>query len=68
MKAYSIVLSEDTARLMSYLTSRGVLYISPKQVEELYKTYSQEVYSAGWMELDEGRLGEFATWLSKREI
>ena len=68
MKAYSIVLSADTARLVSYLTARGVLYIAPYQVEELYRTFSQEVYSAGWMELDEGRLGEFATWLSKREI
>ena len=59
---------EDVKRIMGYLNERGTVNVSIHQIESLYRDYCDEVWAAGWMELDDNILFSFAEWLSDHEI
>ena len=59
---------EDMRKILAYLNEHGILQIQPNTVEELYGDFSESVYCAGWMGVDDRMLEEFADWLSEYEI
>lgn len=59
---------EDMERLLEYLIRHGTLHVSGSVIEELYGTFSEQIYCAGWIELTEERLQEFSIWLEKIDI
>lgn len=59
---------EDMETIVSYLNEHGQVNVSEKTLEILYERFSENIYCAGWMGLDEEVLAEFAEWLSKIEI
>lgn len=71
MSAYTfyskLTYSNDVISILTYLNKHGVLNISPDEIEEYYERFSHEVYSAGWMEINNERLQAFSYWLAKQE-
>ena len=73
MKAYtphsecSFDYPDDMAKIMAYLTEHGQVNVHPKTIERLYRNFS-DTYAAGWMDVDDDRLEEFANWLSEVEV
>lgn len=65
---YSFKYPEDMAQILAYLSHHGILRISETDVEKYYSDFSDEHYCAGWMQVDEQRLEEFADYLSEKEI
>lgn len=59
---------EDMRKILAYLNEHGILQIQPNTVEELYGDFSESVYCAGWMGVDDRMLEAFADWLSEYEI
>ena len=59
---------EDMELLLSYLNKNGKLMIEPHTLEEMYEGFSEERYCAGWMNITEHILEEFAEWLSEIEV
>ena len=59
---------EEMEKILDYLNKWGNLQISGKEVERLYREYSEEVWSAGWIEVHDHILPDFAEWLSEVEI
>lgn len=58
----------DMEMILSYLNANGKLNITPKRVEELYEGYSEDVWCASWMGVNEDILEDFANWLSEIEV
>lgn len=59
---------EEMEKILDYLNKWGNLNISAKEVEELYREYSEEVWCAGWIEVHDHILPSFADWLSEVEV
>ena len=59
---------DDLEKILKYLNNNGKLNITPKRVEELYYAYSDEVWCAGWISVNDERLASFAKWLSEIEV
>ena len=68
LKEYEFDYPDDMEKILNYLHSHGELHISPKEVERAYREYSDDVWCAGWMNLDGYTLNEFANWLSERGV
>ncbi len=56
---------EDMAIILAYLMEHGTLNMSPNSVEKYYRKFCDELYAAGWMELNDYILEEFASWLAE---
>jgi hypothetical protein len=62
--------------ITGYLNAHGRVKCTPHRIEELYRDFSDEEYSAGWMgitsssgqigELGQNLLEEFERWLDKQ--
>lgn len=59
---------DEMQKILSYLHSNGMLFISEEQVERLYRDFSEEKYVAGWMTVNKYILESFADWLSEYEV
>ena len=59
---------DDMEKILENLRANGVLACSSKTVESMYREFSDERYSAGWMSIDEFILEEFADWLADQEV
>ena len=59
---------EEMEKILDYLNKWGDLNISAKEVEKLYRYYSEDVWCAGWIEVHDHILPDFANWLSKVEV
>lgn len=60
----SVDYPEDVAWLKRSVPVLSTL--SDEAVEALYGEWSEEFWCAGWLIMDDGTIGEFAGWLSKR--
>lgn len=56
---------EDMKLILDYLNEHGEILTGELVIEDLYREFSDEVYCAGWMEVDERRLEEFEDWLER---
>lgn len=59
---------EEMEKILDYLNKWGNLNISAKEVEGLYREYSEEVWCEGWIEVHDHILPDFAEWLSEVEV
>ena len=59
---------DDMHWIMEYLTMNGELRVNGYTIEALYRDFSEEKYSAGWMDVNENTLDEFADWLDGVEL
>lgn len=57
----------DMGFILDYLSEHGTLYVSGRTVERLYREFSEECWSAGWISVTPKRLDEFADWLERVE-
>ena len=53
------------AIILAYLMEHGTLNMSPNSVEKYYRKFCDELYAAGWMNLNDYILEEFASWLAE---
>ena len=67
LKEYEFDYPDDMEKILDYLHSHGELHISPKEVERAYREYSDDVWCAGWISVNDNTLWEFANWLSERD-
>jgi len=59
---------EDCQLIWNYLEDTGKINFSKKEVAKYYRIYSDEVWSAGWLSIDDNILYGFAEWLSEQDI
>lgn len=59
---------EDMACILTYLNEHGVILVEDSTIEDLYYTFSEEQYSAGWMGVNDEILAEFENWLIDVEL
>jgi hypothetical protein len=59
---------DQMEKILSYLNANGKILISGHMVESLYEDYSDEVWCAQWMSVNDEILEDFAEWLSKVEV
>ena len=59
---------EDMARILEYLNEHGVILVEDSAIEDLYYTFSEEQYDAGWMSVNDDILAEFENWLIDVEL
>lgn len=59
---------EDMERILAYLEKHGTLNISHREVERLYREYSEDSWCAGWVEATDHKIAGFAKWLSEIEV
>ena len=59
---------EEMAKILNHLNANGKLLVSAKTVENLYRDFSDELYCAGWMGINQKLLEEFADWLEKIDL
>lgn len=59
---------EDMKQILSYLNKVGEIHVSNKTIEKLYRDYSDDIWCAGWMEIDSNILFEFANWLAEKDV
>lgn len=59
---------EDMQKIIAYLRAHGDLNVSGSTVEDLYYRFSDEVYCASWMSVDDKLLEEFADWLDEIKL
>lgn len=59
---------EDMERILAYLERYGTLNISHREVEILYRKYSEDSWCAGWVEATDNKIASFAKWLSEVEV
>lgn len=59
---------DEMERILAYLAENGSLAVSGPVVEQMYRDFSEECYSAGWMVATPEILEEFADWLAEIEI
>lgn len=67
-KDYTFHYPDEMDKILAYLKMHGEMHVKPDTIEELYEDFSNEVYCAGWMSIDDERLEEFADWLSRVDI
>ena len=58
---------DDLKKILAFLHENGVLEVSARKVEELYREYSC-MHSAGWLCADEKTIEAFADWLDGMEL
>lgn len=66
-KEYHFQYPEDMKVIMDYLNSIGEVHVDPDVIEDLYGDFSDQKYAAGWMQIDNTLLEEFADWLEDVE-
>lgn len=59
---------EEMVKILDYLNAHGKLQVSGETVERLYRDFSDDIYCAGWMGVNDQCLGEFADWLAKIDL
>lgn len=59
---------EDMERILAYLERHGTLNISNREVERLYREYSENSWCAGWVEATDRKIAGFAKWLSEVDV
>ena len=59
---------DEMEKILNYLNSNGRLTISNREVESYYEWYSDDVWCAGWMSVNDEILESFANWLSEKEV
>lgn len=59
---------QDMEVILSYLQQNGELNIPGREVERQYRNFSNEMFAAGWMAVDDDLLPTFASYLSGVEI
>lgn len=59
---------DEMEKILNYLNANGKLLISGHVVESHYEDYSDEVWCAQWMSINDEILEDFAEWLSKKEV
>lgn len=58
----------DLENIMQYLEKRGKIMVSKEKIGELYCSFSEDVYCAGWMKASKPIMFEFSEWLEEIEI
>ena len=59
---------EDIGAILSYLAEKGKILCSDETVERMYREFSDDMYAAGWMCVDERILEEFSDWLAEIDL
>lgn len=59
---------QDMRKILDYLDDHGTLKIHSSTVESLYREFSDEKYSAGWIRPDVEILERFADWLAEVDL
>lgn len=65
---YDYKYPEDMKMILKYLSEHGKVNVSDKKIESLYCDFSDKVYCAGWINVSDQKLEEFADYLSDIEI
>ena len=73
MKVYernesNFTFSEDMKLILDYLNAHGKILVKDSTIEDLYRSFSDEKYCAGWMCVSEEILAEFEEWLNELEL
>lgn len=55
---------EDMDKILTYLNNHGRVLVRGSTIESLYRDFSDDVYCAGWMGVNEQMLEEFEDWLA----
>ena len=59
---------DEMAKILEYLEAHGTLHDSARTVQSLYRDYSCERWSAGWIGVNDEILEEFADYLAEIDI
>lgn len=59
---------EDMKLILDYLKAHGKILVKDSTIENLYFVFSDVMYCAGWMRVDDDILEEFANWLDGYDI
>lgn len=59
---------EEMAAILNHLNKKGTLLASGPTVQRLYREFSNEHYSAGWISVSPAILAEFAYWLAHIDL
>lgn len=59
---------DEMKRILDYLNQHGKILVKPSTIESLYYDFSDEVYCASWMCVNDDLLEEFEEWLTAKDI
>lgn len=57
---------DDMEKILTYLANHGGVKMSGHEIEKLYRKFSDDWYCAGWMNVSDELLEEFARYLSSQ--
>lgn len=58
---------EDLKQIRNYLEQIGILNCTDKKLDNLWRYFSDDKYSASWLDPTDDSLEHFAYWLEKYE-
>lgn len=58
---------EDMKKILDYLHKHGTILVKEYTIEDLYRKFSKEKYSAGWICVNDNTLRYFEDWLCNYE-
>ena len=64
----NFVYPEEMKLILDYLNSHGKILVKESTIEDLYFEFSDDMYCASWMGVNEQRLEEFEDWLNELEL
>lgn len=59
----NVLYPEDVRRIRQYLNNVGDLTATDEEIDWAWSMFSEDLYFAGWMKVDDRLLEEFADWL-----
>lgn len=62
------IYKNDVDTIVSFLKDRKLLFLNKRQVKGMYKYFSESMYSARWLMVNDESLNQFANWLSSPEV
>ena len=59
---------DEMKRILDYLNIHGTVLVKPLTIEKLYYEFSEDIYCASWMCINDDLLEEFSNWLDEYDI
>lgn len=57
---------DDLNRIREYLEDSGELKATDREIDEYYRDFSDSLYSASWLVVNENILEQFSCWLEEK--
>ena len=59
---------DDMKKILDYLNKCGKILVKDSTIEDLYYEFSDNFYSASWLNPSDGVLEQFEGWLNNYEL